>query len=56
MLIEPMTTPMTYYGKIIFGSGAGLLIFILYLFGIKEAELLALAFFNLLTPLLNRRR
>ncbi len=47
MLVEPMTTPPAYYGKIIFGAGAGALIFILYLFGIKEAELLALVFFNL---------
>ena len=56
MLIEPMTTPMTRSGKIIFGSGAGVLIFILYAFGIREAELLALACFNLFMPLLNRRR
>jgi Na+-translocating ferredoxin:NAD+ oxidoreductase RnfD subunit len=56
MLVEPMTTPMAYYGKIIFGSGAGVLIFILYAFGIREAELLALACFNLTAPLLNRRR
>ncbi|MDP2911382.1 MAG: RnfABCDGE type electron transport complex subunit D [Candidatus Omnitrophota bacterium] len=56
MLIEPMTTPAAYYGKIIFGAGTGALIFILYLFGIKEAELLALLFFNLSTPLLNKRR
>jgi len=56
MLIEPMTTPMTRSGKIIFGSGTGALIFILYAFGIREAELLALACFNLFTPLLNRRR
>ncbi len=56
MLIEPMTTPMTYYGKIIFGSGAGVLIFILYAFGIREAELLALACFNLTAPLLNKTR
>ena len=55
MLIEPMTTPMTYYGKIIFGSGAGILIFILYVFGIRETELVALACFNLAAPLLNRR-
>jgi len=55
MLVEPMTTPLAYYDKIIFGAGAGVLIFILYLFGIKEAELLALVFFNLLTPLLNKR-
>ena len=54
MLIEPMTTPMTYYGKIIFGSGAGVLIFILYAFGIREAELVALACFNLAALLLNK--
>ncbi|MBU1913394.1 MAG: RnfABCDGE type electron transport complex subunit D [Candidatus Omnitrophica bacterium] len=56
MLIEPMTTPMTYYGKIIFGSGVGALIFILYTAGVKEPELAALACFNLLVPLLNKRR
>ena len=56
MLIEPMTTPITHYGKIIFGSGAGALIFVLYLLGIKEAEIVSLLCFNLLTPLLNKRR
>jgi Na+-translocating ferredoxin:NAD+ oxidoreductase RnfD subunit len=56
MLVEPMTTPLAYYGKIIFGSGAGVLIFILYLIGVKEAELVALLCLNLLTPLLNKRR
>lgn len=54
MLIEPMTTPVTYYGKIIFGLGAGALIFVLYLIGVKEAELVALLCLNLFTPLLNR--
>ncbi len=54
MLIEPMTTPMTYYGKIIFGSGAGVLIFILYALGIKEAEILSLLCFNLIVPLVNK--
>ena len=56
MLIEPMTTPMTKLGKIIFGSGVGGLIFILYTAGVKEPELVALACFNILTPLLNKRR
>ncbi len=56
MLIEPMTTPMAYYGKIIFGAGAGALIFILYLIGVKEAELAALLCLNFFTPLLNKRR
>lgn len=56
MLIEPMTTPMTRFGKIIFGAGAAGLIFVLYAIGVKEPELLALAFLNLFTPLLNKRR
>lgn len=56
MLIEPMTTPMTKFGKIIFGSGVGGLIFILYTAGVKEPELSALACFNLSAPLLNKRR
>jgi Na+-translocating ferredoxin:NAD+ oxidoreductase RnfD subunit len=56
MLVEPMTTPMTKHGKIIFGSGAGALIFILYAFGIRESELLSLACFNLFAPFLNKRR
>jgi Na+-translocating ferredoxin:NAD+ oxidoreductase RnfD subunit len=56
MLVEPMTTPATRYGKIIFGAGTGALIFILYAFGVKEAELLGLACFNLTTFLLNKRR
>ena len=56
MLIEPMTTPMTKLGKIIFGSGTGALIFVLYALGIREAELGALLCFNLLAPLLNKRR
>ena len=47
MLIEPITTPVAYYGKIIFGAGAGALIFILYLVGVKEAELVALLCLNL---------
>jgi len=53
MLIEPMTTPMTKVGKIIFGFGTGALIFVLYGLGVKEPELSALLCFNLLTPLLN---
>jgi len=54
MLIEPMTTPMTKFGKIIFGSGVGGLVFILYTLGIKEAEILSLLCFNLIVPLINK--
>jgi len=56
MLIEPMTTPATKFGKMIFGSGVGGMVFILYTLGVKEPELLALACLNLFTPLLNKRR
>ena len=48
MLIEPMTTPVAYYAKVIFGAGAGALIFILYALGVREAELATLLCFNLL--------
>lgn len=54
MLIEPMTTPVKLSGKVFFGAGTGALIFVLYLVGVKEAELTALLCFNLFTPLLNK--
>jgi len=57
MLIEPMTTPATKSGKIIFGLLSGVLIFIFYMFGVKEAELVALLCANLLLRIrLNLRR
>lgn len=55
MLIEPKTTPIKPLGKIIFGAGVALLIFILTEMAIRfDAELCALLVFNLLLPLLNK--
>ena len=55
MLIEPTTTPIKPFGKIIFGICAAVLIFILTEAGIKfDAELAALLILNLFVPLLNK--
>lgn len=55
MLIEPKTTPIRPLGKLIFGIGAAILIFILTEMGVKfDAELCALLVFNLSVPLLNK--
>ncbi|MDP3732482.1 MAG: RnfABCDGE type electron transport complex subunit D [Candidatus Omnitrophota bacterium] len=55
MLIEPKTTPVKPLGKLIFGVGAAILIFILTEIGVRfDVELCALLIFNLATPLLNR--
>jgi len=54
MLIEPKTSPISFYGKIIFGTGVGVLSFILTQAGAKlDVELLSLLVFNLSTPFLN---
>lgn len=49
MLIEPMTTPVKPAGKIFFGTGVAILIFIFYTIGVKEAEILSLLCLNLLS-------
>lgn len=55
MLIEPKTTPIKPLGKIIFGVGVALLIFVLTEMAIRfDAELCALLVFNLSAPLLNK--
>ncbi len=55
MLIEPKTTPIKPLGKLIFGTGVAVLIFILTETGVRfDAELCALLVFNLSTPLLNK--
>jgi Na+-translocating ferredoxin:NAD+ oxidoreductase RnfD subunit len=54
MVVEPKTTPITPLGKIIFGSGAATLIFILTEAGAKfDVELFSLLGFNILVPVLN---
>jgi Na+-translocating ferredoxin:NAD+ oxidoreductase RnfD subunit len=55
MVIEPKTTPVTFWGKIIFGGGVAGLIFLLTQIGVSfDAELASLLVFNLTVPFLNR--
>jgi len=55
MLVEPKTTPVKNLGKIIFGAGAAILIFILTQINARfDVELAALLTFNAFTPSLNR--
>jgi len=55
MMIEPITTPVSRAGKIMFGAGIGVMIFILSNIGVKETELVALLFFNMFTRFLDRQ-
>lgn len=55
MLIEPKTTPVTKRGKIIFGLGVAILLFILTKLNFPyEAEVFSLLVMNLFVPLLNK--
>lgn len=54
MMIEPMTTPIYKRGKIIFGAGVAIMIFLLYQAKLTiDTELLALLCLNLTVPFLN---
>ncbi len=55
MLVEPRTTPVKPLGKLLFGMGVAVMIFILTEAGVKfDAELCALLVLNLSVPLLNK--
>lgn len=55
MVIEPKTTPIRRRGKIAFGAGIALAIFILSQFNINfDIELASLLLFNMFVPLLNK--
>jgi Na+-translocating ferredoxin:NAD+ oxidoreductase RnfD subunit len=54
MMIEPKTTPVTKWGKIIFGGIIAVVIFILNEYSIREAELLSLMFLNLAVLFLDK--
>lgn len=57
MMIEPKTTPINLFGKIVFGTGVGVSIFILSAAGVKfDAELSSLLIMNMSVPLLNKLR
>jgi Na+-translocating ferredoxin:NAD+ oxidoreductase RnfD subunit len=55
MLIEPKTTPIKLVGKIIFGTGVAILVFVLMAFEVRfDAFIPSLLVLNLFVPLLNR--
>lgn len=54
MMIEPKTTPVTKWGKIIFGAVIAVVIFMLNEYSIREADLVSLMFLNLTVPLLDK--
>lgn len=55
MLIEPKTTPPTFWPKVIFGAGVALLVFLLTEWGFRyEPELFALLVLNACVPVLNK--
>lgn len=55
MIIEPKTTPFKMVGKLIFGAGIAIAIFVLYQFNLNfDIELAVLLGFNLLQPWLNK--
>jgi len=55
MMIEPKTTPVKQLGKLIFGIGVAVLIFVLTEAGVRfDAELSSLLVLNLFVPALNK--
>jgi len=52
---DPVTSPLTVKGKIIFGAGTGVLVMVLRLFsGYPEGMMFAILLMNGVTPLINR--
>lgn len=52
---DPVTSPLTFKGKIIFGAATGALIMIIRLFsGYPEGVMFAVLIMNSVTPLINR--
>ncbi len=55
MATDPVTTPVTKSGRIIFGAGcAALIMTIRYFSGLPEGVMYSILFMNALTPLINR--
>lgn len=55
MATDMVTTPVTQRGKVIFGLGAGFIVFIIRIFGgLPEGVMFSILFMNALTPLINR--
>lgn len=55
MVTDPVTTPVTRNGRIIFGFGAGMLVMVIRIFGgLPEGVMYSILLMNSLTPLINR--
>jgi len=55
MATDPVTTPISKRGRIIFGVGAGVLVMVIRLWGgYPEGVMFSIIFMNAITPLLNR--
>jgi len=55
MATDPVTTPLSAKGRIIFGVGAGVLVMVIRLWGgYPEGVMFSILFMNAVTPLLNR--
>ena len=55
MVTDPVTTPVTPNGKLVFGIGAGLLTMLIRAFsGYPEGVMFSILLMNAVTPLINR--
>lgn len=55
MLSDPVTTPLTGRGRFIFGTGAGIIVMVIRLFGgLPEGVMYSILLMNAVTPLINR--
>lgn len=55
MATDPVTTPISKLGRIIFGVGAGVIVMVIRLWGgYPEGVMFSILFMNAITPLLNR--
>jgi len=55
MAPEPVTSPLTRRGRLIYGAGCGLLTFLIRFYGsLAEGVYLAIIFMNMFVPLINR--
>jgi len=55
MATDPVTTPISKLGRIIFGTGAGVLVMVIRLWGgYPEGVMFSIIFMNAITPVLNR--
>ena len=55
MATDPVTTPVSKKGRMIFGVGAGVLVVVIRLWGgYPEGVMFSIIFMNAVTPVLNR--